>query len=1106
MISCTKNEVSDLNVTNPDVITFDTYVGQTTKGTILDQTALKGSGFGLMAYYTEQDTWDEGEGKFAPNFMYNQSVTYNYDSSVWSYNPIKYWPNEELDKVTFFAYAPYESSTNRVKGSYTANTAEGLPQVWMKLKDYAVNMVDFVAGQNMDMVRQQERVTFMLKHQLTRATFSAKTKVDNVSYGANASGDGASFVVVKSMNVIDSPEFFTEGVYTFDNETTDDVKTNHNQDGTWEVSEPANYSFESIMAFNNTETDSQLPAANYDNTGIVIPIAQSYYTSLFTKDQYLFLLPPNGAEGLSDDGIQVEIVYDIVTIDSQLDAGHSVTESTYVVTLPAATLAQGKAYNYQLEFDVTEILVRAEVVDWDNEGSIDAGIVDPFDDTIDNPVTALNIGVNQTISVGESVTITPNVTYTDETAVRDDQLTWKSSSDCISIVKNEDGSLTVTGAAAGVSTVTLSSASGSSASVEITVEASGALSIHYTTNSLINKTQLQTAKDDDGNSYQYTIVSPVETSPMHTLQLYATFTSTEAEVVTEAEVEWSIEVLDGGAADGITVSGSGLVTGVLADVSAVVTATYTMGSGEKLTATYFVATLDLLSTEHDTSGFDAYLKSNTTPASAPASNPYLSSLTRSGGNAATVGYDESNDTYMFGDKTYYSVGQSVAINWPANTPDLLKDLGVYYKYDAYSSYIYLDGDGKVYAAETHNNIEIGVYSNYDPETYNEIVTINVVVDVNNKEFEATEVFPVATKIEIVTTGLTNPIEYAAGVTVGTISATTNGVDNNFEWSTSPAGILDIDTEGNVKFSEGSVLETTVVTITATDKDGVSGTTTVTVVVSSIDDLSADTDMTIGERETISVTLSEPSTYSESDIDWSTSDAGVATVENGVVTAVGVGTATITATLPNGQIATLGFAVSPVAVSGVEIIGAATIDMATATSFVYTATVSPDTVTDQTVAWAVVSGPATIDNGVLTPTAVGTVVISATAGNVTVEKTITVTTSATVEINFNGDTADGQLLSGSVGLKDFFKAVVTPDNLSNPVVWSANDDSVLTIDSATGEFIIAGGGYVTITATVAGAVDTLNLGVTTFGIGSEITGGDIDNENMGSQSPILAQHF
>ncbi len=515
MISCAKNEISDLNETNPDIISIGTYVGQTTKGTIFDQDAVQESGFGLMAYYTGQTAWADSEvdgagSPFTPDFMYNQKV--EYSGTAWSYSPLKYWPNEENDKVTFFAYAPYETVANKVTASYTATDATGRPEIHFTLQDKAIDMIDFVAGQNMDMVRQQDKVTFNLKHQLTRATFSAITNVDNVNWGASATGDGDSYIVVKSMEVVNGTnnQLFTKGIYTFAIETTDNDKTNHDQDGTWEVSEPAAYSFASIMgdAATTFVKNADLVAAGYTTSGVVLPIAtaKTDYTSLFMEDQYLFLLPPNGAEGLSDEdgNIQIEIVYDIVTVDDQLGADHIATESTYVITLPAATLAQGKAYNYQLQFDVTEILVEAVVIDWDEAttSTTPDDYVDPFADYGDNGDDSGDSG-DETITTEDDVTVT--VTVTDEegdesvleetedgdynyvldilvggestitvtsevttTRASEAVVTWESSDKTIATV-DSDG--TVTGVGRGVVTITGTTETGTIITITVTVYA-----------------------------------------------------------------------------------------------------------------------------------------------------------------------------------------------------------------------------------------------------------------------------------------------------------------------------------------------------------------------------------------------------------------------------------------------------------------------------------------------------------------------------------------------------------------------------------------------------------------------------------------------------------
>lgn len=106
-------------------VAFDSYVNRATTragetGTITTEgtgstTSLQTTGFGVFGFYTNAESYDNLT--FTPNFMYNQKV--KYASSAWGYTPIKYWPNEfgnnslseDMDKVSFFAYAPYVDVT-----------------------------------------------------------------------------------------------------------------------------------------------------------------------------------------------------------------------------------------------------------------------------------------------------------------------------------------------------------------------------------------------------------------------------------------------------------------------------------------------------------------------------------------------------------------------------------------------------------------------------------------------------------------------------------------------------------------------------------------------------------------------------------------------------------------------------------------------------------------------------------------------------------------------------------------------------------------------------------------------------------------------------------
>lgn len=128
--------------TQPQAIEFGTYVGKnvntraTETGNITSaQVLAQKHGFGVFAYYTGRKTYNEANYHWEsttltpstnPNFMYNQQVEgTDVASPVWSYQPLKYWPNDFADdavdtqdpaaqgstsyggNVSFFAYAPY---------------------------------------------------------------------------------------------------------------------------------------------------------------------------------------------------------------------------------------------------------------------------------------------------------------------------------------------------------------------------------------------------------------------------------------------------------------------------------------------------------------------------------------------------------------------------------------------------------------------------------------------------------------------------------------------------------------------------------------------------------------------------------------------------------------------------------------------------------------------------------------------------------------------------------------------------------------------------------------------------------------------------------------
>jgi peptide/nickel transport system substrate-binding protein len=137
---------------------------------------------------------------------------------------------------------------------------------------------------------------------------------------------------------------------------------------------------------------------------------------------------------------------------------------------------------------------------------------------------------------------------------------------------------------------------------------------------------------------------------------------------------------------------------------------------------------------------------------------------------------------------------------------------------------------------------------------------------------------------VYTLELTGPQSVKAGETI-TLTATTNMENPNFVWSSSNTGVATVANGTVTGVSDG----TAVITVSLADV----GEKFIVVNVSefSFSLAGADT-VKVGYTETMTVTTDKPSPV----VTWTTSDATVATVANGVVTGVKVGTATITATL------------------------------------------------------------------------------------------------------------------------------------------------------------------------------------------------------------------
>ena len=161
-------------------------------------------------------------------------------------------------------------------------------------------------------------------------------------------------------------------------------------------------------------------------------------------------------------------------------------------------------------------------------------------------------------------------------------------------------------------------------------------------------------------------------------------------------------------------------------------------------------------------------------------------------------------------------------------------------------------------------------------------------------------------------------------------------------------------------------------------------------------------MLVGETFTLTPTIT-PGDATNKAVEWSTSDGDVATVSNGVVTAHGVGTATITAMSndDNTVTATCTVTVSKIAVTGVTLNRSKlSLSLDKNTSFTLVPTIAPDDASFKEVEWSVSpSGVVTVVDGVVTAQAAGSATVTvASTDNPSATATCEVTVRAASEPN------------------------------------------------------------------------------------------------------------
>lgn len=331
-VGCAKDEVKS-SVDN--AIEFGTYLGRDaqTKGGVFNTDSLKKdyNGFGVFAYYT-----DEAEYSVAatPNFMYNQKVTYNENAQTWEYSPVKYWPNEATDYVSFFAYAPYTEK------SLDSN----VPVIDFAVNSTVTNQIDLVVADAVLNAQKQainEKVLFTFKHALSRVGFKVEAVMDQKNGQENGDVD-------------------------------EDYQDNSIADGTTiSVQEVEIYSYFNTsgnLNLNGAEwLDRQFKYTSYkltrDNFEAVADAVTIEPTQLNNKESYMMLIPT-----AATNKVKIRVKYTVTTEDDKLAGGKSAVVNDITSDEFDFRFEQGKAYTFVLHLGLTSVKLDAEVAKWEEKG------------------------------------------------------------------------------------------------------------------------------------------------------------------------------------------------------------------------------------------------------------------------------------------------------------------------------------------------------------------------------------------------------------------------------------------------------------------------------------------------------------------------------------------------------------------------------------------------------------------------------------------------------------------------------------------------------------------------------------------------------------------
>jgi uncharacterized protein YjdB len=291
----------------------------------------------------------------------------------------------------------------------------------------------------------------------------------------------------------------------------------------------------------------------------------------------------------------------------------------------------------------------------------------------------------------------------------------------------------------------------------------------------------------------------------------------------------------------------------------------------------------------------------------------------------------------------------------------------------------------------------------------------------------------------------------------------NASNKTISWASSDIFIAPVNNGVVTALAEGEV------TITATTVDrGETATCIVKIVLTKVFLNKSETELEVGAQETLVATVWPPDAPNKG-VSWASNNPSVASVDNnGLVTAVSPGQATIIVTAQDGGqfakciVTVMGTINIPV--TGVTL-NRPTMALTVGGTESLLATVAPSNARNQYVTWeSSNTGVATVSYGLVSAVAAGTadITVKTVDGNYTATCAVTVTEAAAPNVPVTGVSLYTTILALVPGGQQTLTAIVAPSNATNQsVTWSSSNNGVATVTSGVVTAIAAGTATITV---------------------------------------------